>query len=308
MRNDRAISSVADVSLAIVIIIASLAVFAAFLGSDESVHDPTTPAQTTDTLGAATFNVTYSLADVLETDSEYIDPVEAYGDDLNRSTHGTALAHLARGALANATVERDGQSVRPFSVGPAYADTVEKRLQTALVSSQYETSVTARWEPFEGASLFGAVQFGPTPPPESERTLIRTTVASELPAARENALAATQNGTAGYGAVADAVAAAIVNGTFADAQREIESGGVEHAVTLSRYLRFADAVGTDRSYSTVTPSLDRSHIDTDAMNAQLVAQLAEQFEPELEAFDTPTDAAAAVSTGEITLSITTWDR
>lgn len=307
MRNDRAISSVADVSLALVIIIASLAVFAAFLASDESVHDPTTPAQTTDTLGASTFNMTYSLADLLETDSAHIDPPEAYGDDLNRSTHGTALAHLARGALANATVETEGRSVRPFAVGVEYAETVEKRLQTSLVASQYETAVTAHWEPFEGASLSGTATFGSTPPAESETTLIRTTVASELPAARETALESVKNGSAGYGRVARTVAEAIVNGTFADAQREIESGGVEHAVTLSRYLRFAETVGIDRSYSGVTPNLERSHIDTDAMNEHLVEQLAGQFESELKVFDTPADAAAAVSTGEVTLSITTWN-
>ena len=308
MDNTRAISSVADVSLALLIIIAALAVFGAFLTAEDGAHDPTTPAHTTDTLAASTFNVTYSLADVLETDSEHIDPPEEYGDDLKRSVHGTALAHIARAALANATIETENQSVKPFAVGVDYAETVEKRLRTALVASQYETAVAARWEPFDGASLAGTVRVGPTPPPESETTLIRTSVASELPAARESARTATQNTDAGYSAVARAVSEAVVNGTFENAQREIESGGVEHAVTLSRYLRFADAVGTDRRYTTVTPSLDRSQIDTDAMTNDLIERMTDRFRPELKTFETPEKAAAAVSTGEITLSITTWER
>jgi hypothetical protein len=306
MSDSRGLSSVADVSLALVLVVASVAVFAAHLDAGEPDHDPTEAAHTAETLGVSTLNVTYSLQPVLETDSDHVPAVtdeDAPYDpsDFERSTHGSTMGHVARAALADARFPAEG-GVYPLAVGDGYAKTLDERLLVSLVGANFATNVTAVWEPFDGSSIRGTARFGQPIPHEAERSTVRTTVASELPAAREEEL-----GTAGsYEAVARVVAEAIVGGALGDTQRELESDGVERAVVVSRYLRFADAIeGVDRGN---LDGLDRSTADASAMVETLVEGLTTQLESELESFETPAAAASAVSTGEVTVSITTWTR
>ena len=311
MSERRALSSVADVSLALVVLVAGVGVFAAHLDSTETSHDPTAAAQTAETLGASTLNLTYSLESVLETDSEF---VPAVGDEsapydseaLERSTYGSTMGHVARAALADA---RFG-SVSPFAVGEGYAELLDERLLVSLVGTNFATNVTAVWEPFEGASTRGTATFGRPIPHDTQRSVVRTTVASELPAVREDALAAVDNGTNtdnGYGSVARVVAEAVVRGALGDTQRELESDGVERAVVVSRYLGFADAFDIDRD--ALEEHLERSSADDKAMLTTLVDSFTEQLTGELgSGFETPRAAASAVSTGTVTVSVTTWTR
>jgi len=203
--DERAISSVADVSLALVLVLASIAVFVAFLDTGGDEHDPTEAAHTAETLGAATLDVSYSLEPVLETDSEH---VPAVGDsdapyssaDLERSTHGTSMGHAARAALAGAGFDLDGGETFPLAVGDGYTETLDERLIASLVGSQFDANVTAVWEPFEGSSVRGTARFGEPIPHDTQRSVVRTTVPSELPDARADAVAAVEAG-GGYGAV-----------------------------------------------------------------------------------------------------------
>ena len=309
MSERRALSSVADVSLALVVLVASVAVFAAHLDRTDTGHDPTAAAQTAETLGASTLDLTYSLEPVLETDSEFVPAVDdedaPYDSEaLERSTHGSAVGHVARAALADA---RFG-AVYPLAAGEGYADLLDERLLVSLVGANFATNVTAVWEPYEGASIRGTATFGRPIPRDTQRSVTRVTVASELPGVREDAIAAIGEGTAtdnGYRSVARVVAEAIIRGVLGDTQRELESDGVERAVVVSRYLRFADAVGgsIDREH------LERSSADDKAMLTTLVDGLTAQLTGELDStFETPGAAASAVSTGTVTVAITTWAR
>jgi len=303
----RGVSSVADVSLALVIIIAAVGVFVAHLDTTETDHDPTGAAHTAETLGASTLEVSYSLESVLETDSEHVPPVdgELYDPpDLERSTHGSTMGHLARAALTNTRFPTAAGPVYPLAVGKGYENRLDEQLLVSLVGANFAANVTAVWEPFEGSSVRGTATFGRPVPREAQRSVARTTVASELPAAREEALDAV-NGSKGYRAVARVVAEAVVGGTLGDTQRQLETDGVERAVTVSRFLRFADAAGVGRGS---LGGFDPSTVDAGAMTDSLVDGLTGRLVGGLRSFETPADAAGAVSTGEVTVAITTWTR
>lgn len=322
MSEDRALSSVADVSVALVVVLACVVVFVSFLDAGESEYDPAAADHTAETLGASTLNVTYSLEPVLENGSEHVPAVDderaPYDSaDLQRSTHGSTLGHVGRAALAAAGFPTEQGVTYPLAVGTGYAETLDERLVVSLVGSNFATNVTAVWEPFEGASVRGIARFGEPIPHDVERSVVRTTTASELPAAQEDAVAAVEsvhNTTDGnesgekYAAVARAVADAIVNGTLGDTQRELETSGVERAVIVSRYLRFADAVeGVTRG--SIHEKLARPRADAAALTARLADGLARQLAAELaDTFESPHEAAAAVSTGEVTIAVTTWER
>lgn len=317
MRDRRGVSSVADVSLALVLVVASVGVFAAHLDTTGTDHRPETAAQTAETLGASTLNVTYSLRPVLETESEHVHAVDDGSSPydaaaLDRSTHGATMGHVARAALTNARFPSETGGVAPLAVGDTYETQLGERLLVSLVGAQFATNLTAVWEPFEGASIRGTASFG-QPIPPSQRSVVRTNIASELPPAREDALAAVsgENTTdEAYEAVARVVADAVLRGAIGESQRELETVGVERAVVVSRYLRFADAVGGDEvDRSDLEGNLERTSADAEAMVSTLVDGFTTQLRAELEAsFETPQAAASAVSTGKVTISVTTWTR
>jgi len=314
MSNRRGLSSVADVSLALVVIVAGVGVFVAHIETTETDHDPTEAAHTAETLGASTLDLTYSLDPVLETDSSLVpapgDAEAPYDREaLERSTHGSTMGHVARAALANARFG-SGEDVYPFAVGERYHERLDERLLASLVGANFATNLTAVWMPYEGAPVRGTATFGRPVPRGTQRSAARTTVASELPAAREAALAAAEeeSGTdEAYAAVAEVVARAVVRGALGDTQRELESNGVERAVVVSRYLRFADAVSIDRDE--LREHLERSSADDNAMLTRLIDKLTIQLTGHLSsAFETPRAAASAVSTGTVTVSVTTWSQ
>jgi len=300
MAESRGISDVADVSLALVILLASVTMLGGYLNAAGGEQDQETADRVADTLGASSFAVSYSLEPVL-VDSEH---VESEGN-LGRSTHGTAVGHVARAALGAARFGGEGTPNRPLTAGREYRRALEQRLLVSLVGATDGVNVTAAWEPFSGASVRGVVSVGENPPRGADTSLARLTVTSELPPAAAAARAgATREGYAG---VAGAVAGAIVEGSFAGAQRDLEAGGSRRAITLSRYLRFGTALGVeDLSDGT---DLSRARVDTAAIDRRLTERLADEFEPELaSSFDTPRAAAEAVSTGDVTVSVTTWQR
>lgn len=314
----RALSSVADVSLALVLVVAAIGVFVGFTGTPSPDHDPLRTTHTADTLGPSTLAVSYSLAPLLETESEAVDSPgddAPYEDaDLRRTSHGPAIGHVARAALGNTQFRTGAETPsRPLGVGPGFAASLEETLAVRLVASQFRTNISAVWEPFDRSSVRGTATVGPRIPIDAETTLVRVAAASEFPNARERAVeavrSASNDSTHPFRPVARVVADAIINHTFATAQRAIERGGVDRAIIVSRYLRFADALpAVDRTYDAVDGDFSRSHANTEAMNGLLRGQLTKRFEATLEAnYDTPLTAATAVSTGDVTVSITTWN-
>jgi hypothetical protein len=306
MASARAISTVADVSIALLVVAVCIGVLVTGLTGGTETHDPVEAAHTAETLGTSTVAVNYSLAPVLAAaDSERVSDPDEYEDgDLRRVSHAPALGHLARAATLALGFETPAgrERVVPF----AYESQLDGPVQASLVASSFETNATAVWEPFDNASVRGTASVGPTPPHNADTSLVRMTVPSEFPSVRTEAMAADE-----YGVVADIVATAVIEGQFPRpaTQRVLEGDGPERDVAVARYLNTADLVaGTSRGVPAIAENLDREDADAAVLNNHLADHLATQLEAELAAtFDTPTAAARAVSTGEVTVSITTWE-
>jgi len=308
--SERAISTVADVSIALLVVVVSIALVVGALDSGESEHEPAEAPQTAETLGSSTFAVNYSLEPALAAaDSEWVDDPDEYDDEaLVRTTHAPALGHLARAALLGVSFDTGGGREQPVPLD--YESRIDERLETSLVASSFETNVTAVWEPFDTASVRGTASVGQQPPHQADTSLVTMTVPSELPSVRNEALAAVDDDNE-YDVVAEIVARAYVEGRFPlpETQRALERDGPERDHAVYRYLRTADLVSdTDREHPAIEDNLEREDADADDINDHLVDRLGAQLETELDAtFDTAGDAAAAVSTGEVTISITTWN-
>jgi hypothetical protein len=306
----RAVSTVADVSMALLIVVVSIALVVGALDTGDATHEPAEAPHTADTLGSSTFAVNYSLEPALAAaDSKWVDDPNEYDDnELVRTTHAPAFGHLARAALL--AVRFDTNSGRERLAVLDYESRIDERLQTSLVASSFETNVTAVWEPFDNASVRGTASAGQSPPPQADTSLVTMTVPSELPSVREDALAAADDDDA-YGSVAEIVARAYIEGQFPlpETQRVLERDGPERDHAVYRYLRTADLVSdTDREHPAIADNLEREEADAAALNDHLIDRLGAQLERELEAtFDTAGEAATAVSTGKVTLSITTWN-
>jgi hypothetical protein len=306
MASARAISTVADVSIALLVVAVCIGVLVTGLTGGTETHDPVEAAHTAETLGTSTVAVNYSLAPVLAAaDSERVSDPDEYEDgDLRRVSHAPALGHLARAATLALGFETPAgrERVVPF----AYESQLDGPVQASLVASSFETNATAVWEPFDNASVRGTASVGPTPPHNADTSLVRMTVPSEFPSVRTEAMAADE-----YSVVADIVAEAVIEGQFPRpaTQRVLEGDGPERDVAVARYLNTADLVaGTSRGVPAIAENLDREDADAAVLNNHLADHLATQLEAELAAtFDTPTAAARAVSTGEVTVSITTWE-
>lgn len=339
MRSNRAISTVMDVSIAMLLISASIVVIGLYLTSGTASHNPETADQTVQTLTASTVSVSYSVKAV-ETD----DPAFPYDledeaiadDDFNRVSHGPAAGHLADGAVTN--VEIDDQQVT--AEGEDFEDAVDGAIQGSLVGASHHARVIAVWEPYDGASISGTATAGRSPPPDTDLSSVTLTVPSGTDAIDDDELVTAFKQRPHYEPVAEIIARTIVEQYFPPAatQQTLEQQGVDRAVTVYRYEQFDAALDGEANFrdpSDEYSDLNRINADAVAANDQLVdalvpiieADLADPDDPELRAeIDTATTQfhndelthdeweravgralAAAVSIDEVTLTVQTWD-
>lgn len=140
----RAVSTVADVTLCLVLLAMAVATLA--------VPSPTVPASTADAtaeqLGTTTGNVSETVAG-------------PRGRPMERQVSGTVASLLARATLANLTL--DGHHLAPTTV--AYRRGVRRTVRRLRDWAPAKTSISARWQPYPGAPIVGSVSVGPAPPP-----------------------------------------------------------------------------------------------------------------------------------------------
>ncbi len=306
--NHRAVSTVADVSLALLLVVAAMGVLVAFVETDRNEHDPVDTEYTAQMLAAATTNTTYSVAEAVDTHyREHRGEDNPYsGAELTRISHGPVATQLADVAVTNVTL--DGTQLSSEAVD--YETTLEDRLQTRLVGSRHELSISAVWTPFDGAQLRGETLLGQQPPPRADVSTTTLTVSSGMPDARDEAVGAVEHDD-DYGAVAQAVANATVAGYFPEleTQRTLEGDGVDHDLTRYRYERMVTVLDGERSVFEQTGWLSPSTADAETANEYLADRLAAAFESQLEATygsENATEAARTVSAGTVTITIRTW--
>jgi hypothetical protein len=331
-RQGRAISTVADTTLAILLVVAAVAMLVGFADGPGESHGPIRADHTAETVGAATIDTTYHLESAVLASHEDVEGIEDIGDvyeesayeraDLRRVAHGPIAGEAANVAVTNATFEtRDGR-IRLSQAGVEYAAAVEEAIQTALVASSFHTRVQAVWEPLRGGSIRGTAAFGKRPPASADVGLATLTVPSGMPAARSEAAAVADDVAAnpdanvedGIERIAGVVSGAIVEGYLPvrDSQRALERTGVERALVVYRYERLVTAVdGIERG--DIAPHLERTSADAAAANDRLRTALGQQLETDLLArhdrgeFDGLADVAELVATGQVTITVSTWD-
>ncbi|CCQ32363.1 hypothetical protein HLRTI_001014 [Halorhabdus tiamatea SARL4B] len=328
-RPSRAISTVADVTLAILLIVAAMGVLATFVDSEQKRHDPMTAEYTAETIASGTMNVTYDVEAAIDdyADLAGVDADADYTDkELKRRAHGPIVAHAAAAAVRNLEVDRDalrdgsGHGTVELSKDAAYERAVDEALQTRLVESSFDTQVIAVWEPIEGGPLRGAATLGQTPPVDADVSATTITVPVDVPSVRQRTVDRVDDPD-DFGIVANAVASAVIDGYLPErrSQRALESAGVRHDLTAYRYRRLATVLRTPTNgvESTVVPVLDRRTANASVANTALTRALGTQLEADLESADPArpaagplgngTAAAERVSTGTVTITVRTWN-
>lgn len=290
----RAVSTVADVALCLLLVSAAVGTLALPVSSPSDQRPESAPDATAEALAAATVSVPYAL-DTGEVNDAATDATTDSGE-ADRVAHGSYATLLAEAAVENATL--DGRPLSNASDG--FERAVASTVSNATHATGGRTHVAARWTPYPGAVTRGVVTAGPHPPPDAPTAAATLAVPSRFPDTRERALdAARQEGFAG---VARVLAAATVEGWFPPDRARLALRG-DHPVDAlldRRYRRTAALLGTSVAGPVEATEPRRA-------NARLRAALARQYESDLRRrFDSPQAAARTVRIGEVRVVVTTW--
>lgn len=266
--DERAISTVMDVSLALLLISASVVAVGLYLhdDGDRDRTDGQRGDRALETLSGTTITITYDLgaeneSGVAATDSEYYERpsrLESDADDAGDrdeiTTYGSATDLLGEAALTNVRI--DGTEL--FAYGHDVERSVEAATQGRLAGGERSVYAIATWEPYDGAGIAGTATVGERPPRSADVSSATTTVSSSVPAVDAETLAdaflegetetTDRSGIEdGFDAVGEEIARAVVAGYFPprETQYALESTLPERGVTVYDYRRTAAAVGVD---------------------------------------------------------------
>jgi hypothetical protein len=290
------VSTALDVALAVVIVAGALVVLSSVGTRPPAEHGTDAADETATLLGTSTATVNYTLApDSGRHAGEFVDFETVEGPAHRRYAHGTLAELLARAAASEAAL--DGTKLS--TTGDDFARGVRVAVRETVAGADARVQVRATWRPYRGASLFGRVVAGETPPGDATVHAATMTVPSSVPASGARARAVADRG---YRAVARTVAARTVRGLFTPEETWLALRADRPVSTLvtSEYRHAAALLGTE-----VEPALSR--YDVAAANENLTTALAERFERDLrERFASPTAAAETVSTGVVVVTVRTW--
>lgn len=303
MSDDRAINTVADVSLAIVLLTAAIALVAATPGDDKPDSEAIEADRTAEVASTATLAVPYSVEEVvadMDRDPEYDEA------DLKRASHGSVANLLADAAVAS--LADSDQHLTPL--GRTYEAAIEGRFQTRFVGSNFETNVTAIYRPYDGAEIGGTATVGEPVPPDVEYSSAHLSVPSGIDPVETTAEARIEH-EADFEAVGTSIANALIEGYLPplDAKRALERSGLERALTVYRYEQMAALVeDTDPEDRRVRRNLPRDSARPARINRYLATRLAAQIADDLQSrYESASAAAAETSTGEVTVVVRTWE-
>jgi len=291
----RATSTVVDA--AVFLLLVSAAVGTLTLAGTTPPADDSTADATADALATSTATVHYTLAPgARRADSGVVNFTPESGPAFQRTAHGTLADHLGRAAMGNLTLAGE----RLSHARADYERAVANATRNVTRGRDRLARIEAVWEPYRGAPIRGYASAGPVPPTDADVHAATVTVASGVPRAGDRARAVAANGTVRD--VGHAVAESVVRGLFPPGKTRTALRGdypVQQLVLL-RYERAGRLLGTN-----VT---DRALADdTAGANEQLATALGEWFAADMRTrFASPERAAAAVSTGEVRITVRTW--
>lgn len=281
----RAISSVLDVALFLLLVSAAVATVTI-------PHD--SPPETdvgamADTLGSARYTVEYPVSLAVE----YANGSGGTVSD-ERTAYGTVANLLADAAISEATL-----GGRPTPGFGAFRQAVRNRTRRVLGWADAAIRVEVRWRPYLGSPLNGTVSIGPRPTGDVMTATID--VASPVDAVRG---AAIRSASDGYAAVARVVATATVRGLYPRRRMRLalQGGGVARGLAVRRYRSLLGGLDLN-----VTHALQAGLVGT--VNGAMREALAARFERDMRRrFETPLAAAQSVRAGRVRVVLWGWER
>jgi hypothetical protein len=312
--DERAVSTVVDVALGLLLVSAAVTTMGWFLLGDDQPVNEASAEQTAETLSSSTISVEYHVRPVRTHAAFDERPYGTY--DYERVAHGTAAELLARGAVRNVTFQTPAGERRLTRVTANYSERVDGAVRSRITGARENARVVAVWRPFEASNVSGRVTAGPQPPADAETSVTTMTVPSGMDSLSDAEVEAAyaSNGRTG---VAELVARTVVQGYFPpiETQVALQDENVAGAMTRYRYRRaktLLDATG----HHVVYPDGPDGHSVVSRRGAQayrandaVVAALAALIDAELAAKypgATPAELADVVTTGEVVLVVTTW--
>lgn len=273
----RAISTVVDVTLCLLLVSASAFVLVGAKPPDSPIRTRTAES-TANVLETGTANVNYTIS----SDSGTVHP----------TTHGTLAELLGQAALANTTIR--GTESSPTS--DSFERAVSRRVQERL-GYPADVQLLVRWEPYRDSELGGRFALGESPHDADVHAAVRS-IPSGMPRVRTRALAAARRD--GYRGVAHVVAAGIVAGLVPNESTRVALRDRETGIVVAR--RFRRLI---RSYDAVDSASPR--LGSQQTRRALIDAMARAIESDIRrSFRTPTDAARSVAVGRIELVVRTW--
>lgn len=288
----RGVSTVVDATVFLLLVSGAVATLLA--GSAPPPSETGNPAgEDADLLATSTATIEYSLSpEPGQSETEFHG---RDGGDFRRSAHGTLASLLADAVLSNATFRGSKLS----GTGEAFEREVTETVRTHLARPSVGTSVEATWVPYSGSFLSGTVDIGDDPPRDADVNAATTTVASGVPTATVRPDG--ESPSDGYDGVSRAVASAVVRGFFPARETELALRGPHpiDSLTADRYRRAARLFDAG--------ALGLPGTDTEAANDRLIDALAARIRVDLaDRFESPDDAAAAVDTTTVRITVRTW--
>ncbi|MEY7850960.1 hypothetical protein AB7C87_17370 [Natrarchaeobius sp. A-rgal3] len=293
---DRAISTVMDVSLALLIISASVLMIGIYLHTDVGSVDGDRADRAYQTVTGSTATITYDLrvanesgvAAVDETDQ--FDIPEGYEPDetpdaYRITRYGSGSALLVEAAIVN--VEYDG--TQPFAYSYEVEESVDAAIQGQLIGADDSIYAVATWEPYEESSISGTATSGTAPPPSDDVSSTSATVSTKMAGADHGEIAtayhnAQRSSGDGLESAAEALAAMIVDAMFpvAETQYTLESTLTENAVTTYDYRKLALAIGGESLRDEVNDEITGADANAEDANDLLAEALAETVAEDME--------------------------
>lgn len=271
----RAVSTVLDVGLALLLIGGAIAVVVAGVPVTERPDAGTDPADAVARDLTTTARVNYTVA----------------GPDgsVRRHAHGTVASLLAAAARANVTV--DGRSL-PSS--PSFEHGIRAVTRGRVSRPDVAVGVTATWRPYRGAPVAGHLHVGERPPADTDVRAAVLRVPVSAPATCDRALRAAQRD--GFAGVARVLARGTVRALYP--RNDTFLGGTADArLSADRYAASAAALGVDLPAAR----------NATAANDRLAAALTDRFETDIRRqYATPSAAARNASTGTARVVVRTW--
>jgi len=313
-RDDRGVSTVVDVTLAMLLISTSVVILGVYLADDPPEHEPVTADRMAETVAGTTLVVEYDLQEV--EDEDHFDDTWIEDDDAyERVRHGPTAGLVADAAIANATFWGERVSVE----GESFQEAVDGSLISAFHGADANVHVRAVWRPFRGSEVEGVATAGQRPPPNADVSSVTLTVPSGMDVSEDELEANVANGDD----VARLIADAIVEGMFPvrQSQHALESQGMERSLIVYRYRQMAEGV-LDRHTTRWDPAesdswINRSHADARAANDDLAENMVDDagFSTRSIGFDLdsaqwnddPDELREFVTVDQVQVTIRTWN-